>query len=172
MPQTKNPEADHKLIQSLQDEDSRSFDQALREGASVNAYDSKLDRTALMLAAEKGMVEQIEKLIESGADVNARNSKGQTAFEFAINRKATWLDEFDDLSGQRKYNGAAIIAQSAYFDPNIPLSNGWAPLRAASMRQAEGAMDAIREKLGPAPEEPVVATTAAATVSAPQKPKR
>jgi ankyrin repeat protein len=164
MPNTRqpdNPEADRKLISALIAQDTRGAEQALREGASVNAFDAKNDRTALMIAAEQGMVWEISQLIEGGADVNAKNSKGKTAMEYALNRSAKYMHEIDDEDGQVKFLGAKLIAESPMFDPNIPLTNGKSVLRYASMRGATDVIDVVQDKLGnPAPEEPVATNTA------------
>jgi hypothetical protein len=53
--------------------------QAIQAGADANGCDEDSGNTALMKAAASGNAEVIRILLETGADPNARNKKGETA---------------------------------------------------------------------------------------------
>jgi len=52
--------------------------------ATINDRRLAKGTTVLMVAAGKGNVEMVKVLIAAGADVNAKNKKGLTALDFAI----------------------------------------------------------------------------------------
>ena len=57
----------------------------VRAGADVNACSGVMRATALHLAARRGHVEIARTLLDSGAEVNPRNRKGDTPLQRAIN---------------------------------------------------------------------------------------
>ena len=59
------------------------FKELFAAGADINKEDKK-GATALILAAEKGHVDCLKKLIAARADIN-KNRDGQTALLFAAN---------------------------------------------------------------------------------------
>jgi ankyrin repeat protein len=57
----------------------------IQNGANVKAEDSEEGKTALMLACEKGYLEVITKLLDSGAVVDKGDKKKKTALMYAVN---------------------------------------------------------------------------------------
>ncbi len=68
----------------------RKAKDALAEGADANAKDGRFGVSALMLASSKGRIEIVELLVNSGADVNARDDEGLTALWYA--RRANHME--------------------------------------------------------------------------------
>ena len=67
-----------KLIKTIQDhehekESIAAVESLLAEGANVNYADILSNKTALMLAAEKGHTSTVNKLLEAGANVNIKD---------------------------------------------------------------------------------------------------
>ena len=56
--------------------------------ANVNAEESEEGRTALMLACEKGYLEIVQKLLDSGALLDHRDKKKRTALFYAVDNPA------------------------------------------------------------------------------------
>lgn len=52
--------------------------------ANVNAEDSEEGRTALMIACEKGYLEIVQKLLDSGGLLEHRDKKKRTALFYAV----------------------------------------------------------------------------------------
>jgi len=73
----------------------------IASGADVNAR-SKVGRTALMWAADKGDADSIKALIASGADVNAKDENGTTAL-MEIART------FDDHDSRTSHDNGLIV---------------------------------------------------------------
>jgi len=65
-----------------------------------------LRRTPLHLAAFKGHIEALDKLISLGADVNAKDSQGQSVYEYAVLSCSKRMQEFvqSKLPEQEKLN--------------------------------------------------------------------
>lgn len=61
-------------------------------GANVNAQTSPKNKTALHKAAKQGYVDVVAYLLTKGADVNARNAKGQTVLDTVEKRLAKVQD--------------------------------------------------------------------------------
>lgn len=59
----------------------------LAAGAKANAADDN-GRTPLMLAAYDGKLDVVKLLVQAGADVNARDAKGQSALDYVTSGKA------------------------------------------------------------------------------------
>ena len=57
----------------------------LAKGADINAPD-KLQKTALMIASERGCMKGVQLLLDKGANVNARDNLGGTALMMAAMR--------------------------------------------------------------------------------------
>ena len=57
----------------------------IQYGANVKAEDADEGKTVLMLACEKGYLEVISKLIDSGAVINKSDKKKKTALMYVIN---------------------------------------------------------------------------------------
>ena len=60
-------------------------------GAGVNASDGVKHCTALHMAARRGNLEVAEALLDSGADIEARDSLGETPLRRAVNCDKTDL---------------------------------------------------------------------------------
>ena len=75
------------LIQS-----PRELEKAIKNGTNVNAkYNGRFDgdneyNTPLYMAASNGNIEAVKILLEAGADVNAKNFKGETPLYVAISK--------------------------------------------------------------------------------------
>ena len=52
-------------------------------GANVKSEESEEGRTALMLACEKGYIEVVSKLVDSGALIDHRDKRKRTALFYA-----------------------------------------------------------------------------------------
>lgn len=66
---------------------SRQFTQKVfitRKGANINTRDPKSDRTPLMLACKSGYLALVRALLNEGAEINAQDKDGVTAFGHAI----------------------------------------------------------------------------------------
>ena len=61
------------------------LEQLIAHGANVKAEDAEEGKTALMLACEKGYLEVITKLLDSGAVVDKGDKKKKTALMYAVN---------------------------------------------------------------------------------------
>src|ERR1017187_1384342 len=70
------------LLLAVQQGDSRSLNEALAQGADVNAVASD-GMTALMLAVQHGREDFVEALIGHGANLKAKGPDGQTALMLA-----------------------------------------------------------------------------------------
>ena len=57
----------------------------VRGGANVNAHDGAKNCTALHMAARRGSVEIAEALLDCGADIEARDSLGETPLRRSVN---------------------------------------------------------------------------------------
>jgi ankyrin repeat protein len=60
----------------------RNIEQAIKNGADINARDDR-EMTALDMAAERGRIEIVKKVLDSGANVNARTKTQTTALHYA-----------------------------------------------------------------------------------------
>ena len=83
-------------------------------GEEVN--ESVAARTPLMLAAFRGDLPAVRRLLTSGADVNARDRDGMTALMFASHK-----------------GHAAVVRELLGYGANVyaRAKNGWTPKRAA-----------------------------------------
>ena len=73
------------LIQAIRNNDLAGLKAAFAKGANVNARDSR-DTTLLMYAASSGSAEAVKLLLDSGADVNAKNQFVNTALTLAADQ--------------------------------------------------------------------------------------
>lgn len=62
-------------------------DVAKTAAEAINAVNGQ-GKTPLMLAAAKGSVEELQKLIAAGADINAKDKDGKTALDYATENGA------------------------------------------------------------------------------------
>lgn len=86
------------------------------------------DETPLMVAAKKGDLEAVRNLIQTGADVNARNQNGSTALTYALRNSGSSVQTINLLA-------------SAGADVNMADREGYTVL----MRAAQaGDLDAVR----------------------------
>ena len=82
------PMSDAEFIKLCKSGDARKVEEAIINGANVNAKNN-YGGTALMLAAENGHTETAELLLKHGAEVNAKNNGGWTALRHAAERGNT-----------------------------------------------------------------------------------
>jgi ankyrin repeat protein len=78
---------DEALLQDVWDGDLAKVELIVKKGANVNSAEPKKKRTPLMLAATKRNLDVVRFLVEKGADVNARDSDGQTALMYACRQR-------------------------------------------------------------------------------------
>ena len=74
--------SDADFIKLCKSGDARKIEEAIMNGANVNAKDNE-GWTALIWAAIRGHIEVVEVLLKHGADVNAKNNNGRTALFWA-----------------------------------------------------------------------------------------
>jgi ankyrin repeat protein len=90
-------------------EDSlQCVDELIRASANVNSEEAEEGRTALMFACEKGYLEIVQRLVESGALIDHRDNKKRTALFYAIDNTAQNIDVVQELVNQN----ADVNAQS------------------------------------------------------------
>jgi ankyrin repeat protein len=103
-----------------------------RSPASVNAIHGVKRCTALHMAARRGNVELIGALLDGGADIEARDSLGDTPLRRAVN-----LNKVD----------AARLLLARGADPYSKGSKGLTPVRAARSERMKRVFDGSREQL-------------------------
>ena len=99
----------------------------IQGGAKVDACDGVKHCTALHMAARRGHVEVCEALLECGANIEARDSLGETPLRRAVNCGQT---------------GVAALLLSKGADPHSVGSKGLTPLSAARTRAMRGLLQA------------------------------
>lgn len=110
---------DQLLLESVEKSDTVQVTVLIKEGANVDAAREGDRATPLILASNKGCVQIVEKLIEAGADVNAKNRNGWTALMGA--------------SSNGHLNIATLLV-TARADVNAKHSYGWTALKLASQK--------------------------------------
>lgn len=103
------------LLKAAKRCDIKGIRDALLGGADVNAVDREVDRdrsTALMLAS--GASEIVGFLMDSGADINAQNSKGYTALMCSVEKASIWalrklIDAGCDVRLRSNNGGTALV---------------------------------------------------------------
>ena len=81
------------LGHAIQEDDVVIIETLIKKGANPNLRDSETGETLLMNAARYSTPDVVRALIESGADVNARNTSGQTALTLADTKDNLWREE-------------------------------------------------------------------------------
>jgi ankyrin repeat protein len=134
---------DAELVQTLLDAGADAKGRARNENGAP---------TVLMSAASSGVAKVVEMILEADPDVNARDSKGRTAF-FYISDASTYFDE------KHHANRVEVVHLLAHAGANLNLQddNGNAPLHSAynpDIAQAliqDGANVDIRNRNGETP---------------------
>jgi ankyrin repeat protein len=67
---------------------TRLLREAVSQGADVNSTDAQ-GNTALMCSAARGLVQNVELLLQFGADASLKNRRGKTALDLAENPKSS-----------------------------------------------------------------------------------
>ena len=119
-------------LQPDYEDDYDSIKALIASGADVNAR-SKVGRTSLMWAADKGDADSIEALIASGADVNAKDENGKTALMKAV--KSGKADCVEALIAA----GAEVNARS-----KAGRNAGWKEGRTALMEAASNSAYSVK----------------------------
>lgn len=103
------------LISAAARGDTRSVEQSLEDGASVEARDEK-GRTALISAAYGNHVEVAERLVRAGADVNVKDETQQSAYLISTSEVGDdqrllelTLENGADVRSLDSYNGTGLI---------------------------------------------------------------
>lgn len=104
------------LIVAARDGNVRAIQELLWRGTSVNYRNSQNASTPLMYAAAKGHSACVEQLLIAGADVTAKNKKGKTALDYALqaghNDLAARIEEcLSDLRAQQALAQADLAQQ-------------------------------------------------------------
>lgn len=73
-----------KLIEAVFAQDLKALEQAIAQGADVNAQDPSSGSTALMLACSYGFHDMAELLLSNGADPDVQDNRGMTALMGAV----------------------------------------------------------------------------------------
>ena len=131
IPAVPKDELSSDLIETAGDRDARAFKILLDHGADAKTVEPGLAFTALMYAADSeiGAVEKVKKLIDQGADINARTAEGSTALDFAVRSGNTSVEEVLRKAGGKPGDGPpppvlkpkpAASARAA-LDRSIPL---------------------------------------------------
>lgn len=82
--------------------DARATRMLLDKGVRANATEPKGNTLLILAAASEGLaVETVERLIEAGADVNAKNPEGRSALDFARLRGPTPVVDMLVLAGAK-----------------------------------------------------------------------
>jgi ankyrin repeat protein len=109
----------NKLIQAVKNDNLSDVSTALADGASVNTavYDVNYQRTALMIASEKGYEDIVKMLLDKKADVNQRGDEGQTALMIAsgnghIEIVNLLLNKKVDVNQKGSYGQTALMIAS------------------------------------------------------------
>ena len=121
--------AENQLLSAAQSGDLQALDDAISKKPYLDVRDTRDGLTALMLAARRGHVDVIRRLVDAGADINARTQQGSTALKHAL--------DFDRLDSV-----LCLIELGA--DVNTRLTAGWTPLMFAlrSGNNRDAIMDA------------------------------
>ena len=104
----------------------------VRAGAKVDARDGAKHCTALHMAARRGNVEVAEALLDCGADIESRDSLGDTPLRRSVNCGKTAV-------------AALLLARGA--DLHSKGSKGLTPLLAARSAAMTGSFDKLLECL-------------------------
>ena len=98
--------SDYEFLKLCRSRDARKVEEAIMNGANVNATDD-YGNTALMLAASHGQTEVAEVLLKHGADVNAKNNNGNTALTLATKKGRTKTVELLRRYGAKTHSSTA-----------------------------------------------------------------
>jgi ankyrin repeat protein len=99
------------LIQAIRNNDLAGLKAAFAKGADVNAHDGR-DTTLLMHAAAVGSTEAVKLLLDSGADITAKNQFNDTALTFGADHaeKARMLiDKGADVNAVTKMGRTPLM---------------------------------------------------------------
>ena len=78
---------------AIDEHDTVMIEALLKKGAEVNLSDSETGDTLLMSAAKYSTPEVVQILVKAGANVNAKNKRGQTALMLADTMDNLWRRE-------------------------------------------------------------------------------
>ena len=92
MKTTELPLKDDEFLELCESGDARRVEEAIMNGANVNAK-NKYGKTALMEAARNKHADVAELLLKHGADVNAKDNNGSTALMWAADSGTTYVAE-------------------------------------------------------------------------------
>ncbi len=91
----------HKFLDAMRKKDNKAALEAIDAHVDVNTADSVSRETALHIAAAQRRADWIAHLVALGANVNARDLKGQTPLVVAVNANFTAGAEFLIRNGAR-----------------------------------------------------------------------
>lgn len=112
------------LVKAAIDNDMAALKELLEAGANVDATDEIYHASALAMAVDSDNLEMVQSLLWAGADVNARNSLGQTALMYLNERSTSEVAEALVAAGakldlQDEDGDTALITVAAYNNGEI-----------------------------------------------------
>lgn len=117
------------FVQSLIDGDLESTKKLLLAGAEVNATYGEGKWTALHFAVENQVAESVSWLLERDADINAKDTFGQTPLHLAIDSEADSARQQFDVTGVASLSGEiTMLLLKNGADANARTIRGKTPL--------------------------------------------
>ena len=112
----------HALHQVPQKEKNNFFFELISDGMDVNWAGPELGHTVLMHVISRNAPPLLDALIENGANVDAKNAKGETALTWAAQRghtamMQTLLDHGANINAQDNEGATALMAAVEYRHP-------------------------------------------------------
>ncbi len=95
----------------------------IRAGAAVDTEDPNNNKTALMIACEKGYIELVDHLIDNQAQVNYTGPRNKSPLHYVIDSSAENVDV------------ATLLIEKGKANVNTTSVDGWSPLLLAAQKK-------------------------------------